>query len=140
MKSIEVVAAVIRDGDRILATQRGYGQFKDWWEFPGGKIESGESHKEALAREIHEELDAEILIGNLIDTVQWNYPEFHLTMHCYWVEALSPIVLKEHKAARWLTKEELRSLQWLPADIVIVENIEKSIQRSEAAFYSVTRP
>ena len=110
MKTIEVVAAVIiRDG-KIFATQRGYGDWKGWWEFPGGKIEPGESPQEALVREIHEELEADIEVGELIETVEWDYPDFHLTMHCFWCSLLSESVhLNEHEAAAWLTANSLRS-------------------------------
>lgn len=116
-KQIEVVAAIIREGDRIFATQRGYGEFKDGWEFPGGKVEPGETPQQALVREIREELDTEIEVGRLIDTVEYDYPNFHLTMHCYFCTIKSgELVLKEHEAARWLTKETLDSVDWLPAD------------------------
>lgn len=128
MKRIEVVAAVIRQGNQIFATQRGYGDFKGWWEFPGGKIEAGETHRQALTREIREELDAEIEIGDLIRTVEWDYPNFHLTMHCYWcVLTSASLHLNEHKSARWLTKEELHSVCWLPADVAIQEDIAEVI-------------
>ena len=114
MKHIEVVAAVIRRGDEIFATQRGYGEFKDWWEFPGGKMEAEETTQQALKREIKEELDAEINVGDLIQTVEWDYPTFHLTMHCFWCtlsgEALH---LNEHEAAAWLNKDTLHSVKWL---------------------------
>jgi len=130
MKKIEVVAAVIRDGNKILATQRGYGEFKDWWEFPGGKIETGETPEEALRREIREELCTEINIREKIDTIEWDYPSFHLTMHCYWAEALSSVVLKEHEAARWLSHEELGSVHWLPADISVIDKIKYELQRA----------
>ncbi len=117
MKTIKVVAAVIRDGKRIFATQRGYGEFKDGWEFPGGKIEPGETPQEALVREIQEELAAEIRVGGLIDTVEYDYPEFHLSMGCYWAEIVSgDLILREHEAAKWLTAEELDDVDWLPAD------------------------
>ncbi len=117
MKTIKVVAAVIRDGNRIFATQRGYGEFKDGWEFPGGKIEPGETPQEALVREIQEELAAEIRVGGLIDTVEYDYPEFHLSMGCYWAEIVSgDLILREHEAAKWLTAEELDDVDWLPAD------------------------
>ena len=117
MKSIEVVAAVIRRGDRIFATQRGYGDFKDWWEFPGGKIEPGECPREALAREIREELDATVEVGALLKTVDYDYPAFHLTLHCFWCTlAGESLHLNEHEAARWLSAYELDSVRWLPAD------------------------
>jgi len=117
MKRIEVVAAVIRRGDRIFATQRGYGAYKDWWEFPGGKMEAGETPREALQREIREELDAEIRIGRFLQTVEWDYPEFHLTMHCFWCSLASEALhLNEHEAARWLGADELSEVRWLPAD------------------------
>ena len=113
MKTIKVVAAVIRDGDKIFATQRGYGDLKGGWEFPGGKIEEGETPQEALKREIMEELDTEIEVGELIDTIEYDYPEFHLSMGCYWCSVVSGnLVLKEHEAARWLTKGKLRSMEW----------------------------
>ncbi len=121
MKQIEVVAAVIRRGERYFATQRGYGEFKDFWEFPGGKIERGETPEEALRREIREELSTEIRVGERLTTVEWDYPQFHLTMHAYWCEVLSgDLELREHEAARWLSREELDTVGWLPADIQIV--------------------
>ena len=117
MKQIEVVAAVIRQGKRIFATQRGYGDFKDWWEFPGGKMEPGESPQEALVREIREELDAEVEVGDLLRTVEYDYPAFHLTLHCFWcVLAGTGLHLNEHEAARWLSADELDTVRWLPAD------------------------
>ena len=117
MKRIEVVAAVIRQGNRIFATQRGYGDFKDWWEFPGGKMEPGESPQEALLREIREELDAEVEVGELLRTVEYDYPAFHLTLHCFWCTlAGETLRLNEHEAARWLSAAELGSVRWLPAD------------------------
>ncbi len=118
MKRIEVVAAVIHDGEgRIFATQRGYGDMKDGWEFPGGKIEPGEAPEAALKREIWEELETRIGIERLIDTVEWDYPEFHLTMHCFWCYVESGnLMLKEHEAAKWLAIEDLESVDWLPAD------------------------
>lgn len=126
MKTIQVVAAIIRQENKIFATQRGYGEFKDGWEFPGGKMESGETPKQALAREIREELDTEIEVGELIDTVEYDYPKFHLTMHCFWCTVISgDLVLKEHEAARWLTKDTLDSVAWLPADLGLVEKIRK---------------
>ena len=116
-KCIEVVAAVIRRGDRIFATQRGYGDWKDWWEFPGGKMEPGETPQAALEREIREELDAEIRVGELLKTVEWDYPAFHLTLHCYWCSLASDQMhLLEHESARWLDAAALDSVRWLPAD------------------------
>ena len=124
MKSIEVVAAVIVREGRVFATQRGYGDWKDWWEFPGGKIEAGETPSQALVREIREELDAEIAVGELIQTVEWDYPVFHLTMHCFWCTLKSEsVILKEHEAARWLSREELRSVHWLPADEALIKTL-----------------
>lgn len=129
MKTIRVVAAVIKavneNGEPIIfATQRGYGEFKGGWEFPGGKIEAGETPQEALKREIMEELDTEISVGTLIDTIEYDYPEFHLSMDCFWCKILSgDLVLKEHEAARWLTKNQLRDVEWLPADITLIEAI-----------------
>lgn len=124
MKTIEVAAAIIVKDNRIFATQRGYGEFKDGWEFPGGKIEPGESAQEALVREIREELDVDIRVGKLLETVEYDYPEFHLTMHCFICELLSEeIVLKEHEDARWLKKEELDSVGWLPADVGVISKI-----------------
>lgn len=132
MKTIEVVAAIIRDGDKIFATQRGYGEFKDGWEFPGGKIEEGETPTEALIREIKEELDTIIEVGELLDTVEYDYPNFHLTMHCYLCTVKSGnLVLNEHKAARWLTKDTLDTVDWLPADISLIEKIESIIETEE---------
>ena len=117
MKSIEVVAAIIRKGDKIFATQRGYGDWKDWWEFPGGKMEAGETPEEALVREIREELDTEITIDKFLHTVDYNYPQFHLTLHCFMCSLKSQQMhLNEHEAARWLNAEDLQSVQWLPAD------------------------
>ena len=122
MKQIEVVAAIIHDADgRIFATQRGYGDFKDFWEFPGGKMEPGESPEEALKREIWEELETRIVIERFVRTIEWDYPTFHLTMHCYWCRVESgDLTLKEHEAARWLSKDELSSVNWLPADLQIL--------------------
>ena len=129
MKQINVVAAVIiRDG-KVFATQRGYGEFKDWWEFPGGKIEAGESPQQALVREIREELDATIEVGELLQTVEWDYPTFHLTMHCYMCSLINDALhLNEHEAARWLSSEELRSVNWLPADDQLLPLIERELK------------
>ena len=125
MKTIKVVAAVIKDNGRIFATQRGYGDFKGGWEFPGGKIEEGETPQEALKREIREELDAEIVVGDLIDTIEYDYPTFHLSMDCFWCKIVNGnLVLKEHQAARWLDKDTITDVQWLPADIELVEKIK----------------
>lgn len=120
-KKIEVVAAVIYDGDKVFATQRGYGDWKDWWEFPGGKMEVGETPEEALNREIREELASEIAVGNLLTTVEYDYPKFHLTMHCYMCNVESgSLTLLEHEASRWLKLDELNSVKWLPADEKVV--------------------
>ena len=128
MKIVRVVAAVIRDDDRIFATARGYGEYKGWWEFPGGKIEAGETPEEALVREIHEELDTEIRVGELIDTIEYDYPTFHLSMDCFWAEVIAGrLVLKEAEDARWLTKETLESVQWLPADQTIIDAIYRAL-------------
>ena len=129
MKQINVVAAVIiRDG-KVFATQRGYGEFKDWWEFPGGKIEAGESPQQALVREIREELDATIEVGELLQTVEWDYPTFHLTMHCFWCElTCEALHLNEHEAASWLDREHLRSVKWLPADYGILDEIDRVLR------------
>ncbi len=129
MKHIEVVAAIIRRGNEIFATQRGYGEFKDWWEFPGGKIEPGESPQQALVREIREELDATIEVGELLQTVEWDYPTFHLTMHCFWCKlTCEALHLNEHEAASWLDREHLRSVKWLPADYGILDEIDRVLR------------
>lgn len=125
-KTIRVVAAIIRDGDKIFATQRSHGEFKGGWEFPGGKIEAGETPVEALIREVREELDTEIAVGELVETVEYDYPAFHLSMDCFWAEVVSgELVLKEHEAAKWLTKDELGSVEWLPADVELIEKLKK---------------
>ncbi len=122
MKRIEVVAAIIRKDGKIFATQRGYGDFKDWWEFPGGKIESGESPEQALVREIREELSTDIIIEKLLHTVEYDYPKFHLTLHCYLCTLASDSLhLNEHEAARWLSKEDIHTVKWLPADEEVLE-------------------
>jgi 8-oxo-dGTP diphosphatase len=121
MKQIEVVAAIIRKGDKIFATQRGYGEWKDWWEFPGGKVETGEMPKDALKREIREELSAEISVDEFLCTVEYDYPQFHLTMHCYLCSLMTDSLhLNEHEAAKWLSKDELNSVKWLPADAKLI--------------------
>lgn len=128
MKIIEVVAAVIKQDNRIFATQRGYGEFKGGWEFPGGKIEKNETPQEALIREIREELETTITVGELIDTVEYDYPTFHLTMHCFLCTVVSgKLVLKEHEAARWLTREQLWSVDWLPADLELIDKIRSGM-------------
>jgi 8-oxo-dGTP diphosphatase len=128
MKQIEVVAAIIRKGDKIFATQRGYGDYKDGWEFPGGKMEAGETPEEALRREIWEELETRITVDGLLQTVEWDYPQFHLTMHCYWCHIESgSLTLKEHEAARWLAKEELECVAWLPADLTLLPAIQAAL-------------
>ena len=132
MKIIHVVAAVICDSiqtkHKIYATARGYGDYKGQWEFPGGKIEPGETPQQALKREIEEELDTEIAVGNLVGTIEYDYPAFHLSMDCFWCTIVKgDLVLKEHEAAKWLTKEQLNEVAWLPADITLVENIRKAL-------------
>jgi 8-oxo-dGTP diphosphatase len=128
MKTIKVVAAVIKDNGRIFATQRGYGDFKGGWEFPGGKIEEGETPQEALKREIREELDTEIVVGDLIDTIEYDYPTFHLSMDCFWCTLnKSTPVLREHAAAKWLTKDTIESVQWLPADEGLISKIKEAL-------------
>ena len=128
MKTIEVAAAIIIKDDSVFATQRGYGEWKGWWEFPGGKIESGECPQEALKREIKEELDAEISVGELLQTVEWDYPAFHLTMHCYICSLESgSLHLNEHEASAWLTEGTLSSVQWLPADLILLDRISQYV-------------
>ena len=125
-KVIKVVAAVIRDKDKIFATQRGYGEFKGGWEFPGGKVEPGETSEQALVREIREELDTEIAVEKLLDTIEYDYPSFHLSMDCFWAKIVSgELVLKEHKDAKWLMRDEIDKVEWLPADVSLVEKLKQ---------------
>ena len=136
-KRIEVVAAVILHEDRIFATQRGYGEWKDWWEFPGGKMEAGEAPEEALVREIREELSAEISVDEFLCTVEYDYPAFHLKMHCYLCSLLTEALhLNEHEAAKWLSKEELDSVKWLPADMLVIDAIKKLCLMEHVTFTS----
>lgn len=128
MKTIEVVAAIIRKGDKIFATQRGYGDFKDWWEFPGGKMEAGETPEEALVREIKEELSTDISVDKFLYTVDYDYPNFHLTMHCFMCSLLCDALhLNEHEAAKWLNREDIHSVKWLPADEILLPMIIKEL-------------
>ena len=129
MKRIEVVAAIIRREGEVFATQRGYGDWKDWWEFPGGKMEPGETPEEALTREIREELSADINVDEFLCTVEYDYPKFHLTMHCFLCSLLTEAMhLNEHEAARWLRKDELESVGWLPADRVVIEKLKLKLK------------
>ena len=127
MKQIEVVAAIIVKGHKVFATQRGYGEWKDFWEFPGGKIDAGETPEEALRREIKEELDTEIAVGELFTTINYDYPTFHITMHCYLCTIENgSLTLLEHEAAKWLSLEQLDSVTWLPADLLVIAELQKS--------------
>ena len=129
-KIVKVVAAVIRKGGQVFATQRGYGDYKDWWEFPGGKIEEGETPENALIREIKEELDSDITVGTFLTTVEHDYPSFHLSMDCYWCNVKSgKLTLLEHEAARWLGAGELWQVRWLPSDIKVIEELEKYLNK-----------
>ena len=131
-KTIKVVAAIITKDNKIFATQRGYGDFKDGWEFPGGKVEPGEKPKDAIVREIKEELGADIKFTGFLTTVEHDYPQFHLSMDCFWAELKdgTEMVLKEHEAAKWLARDELDSVDWLPADVKVVEAIKKNLLRN----------
>lgn len=134
MKTVNVVAAIIRDGNKIFATQRGYGDQKDGWEFPGGKIETNETPQQALVREIKEELDTDIIVGDYLTTIEYDYPAFHLSMQCFWCRIVDGIpVLKEHEAARWLDIEHIDSVDWLPADQTIIELIKDKMVDQIAA-------
>lgn len=125
MKTIHVVAALIVNDGRIFATRRGYGSWKGWWEFPGGKVEPGETPEDALMREIREELDTEIAVERYVTSIEWDYPDFHLSMRCYRCSVVSgSLTLLEHEAAAWLDREHLRSVRWLPADVSIMDEIE----------------
>jgi 8-oxo-dGTP diphosphatase len=128
MKHIEVVAGIIKDGDKIFATQRGYGEFKDGWEFPGGKMEPGETPQEALARELKEELAVDVNVGEFLCTVDYDYPTFHLTMHCFYCSVIGgELTLLEHEASKWLKMTELHSVNWLPADVEVVAALERNL-------------
>ncbi len=130
MKTVKVAAAVIRKDNMILATERGYGEFKDMWEFPGGKIEKGENGREALMREIKEELDTTIDVGEYIDTVEYDYPSFHLSMECYWCTVKEgKLTLLEHENAQWLDRDSLLSVEWLPADLEIIEKVKEGLKK-----------
>ena len=128
-KSIHVVAALIRKDDEVFGTQRGYGNYKDWWEFPGGKVETGETPEQALAREIREELAVDISVDKYLTTVEYEYPEFHLSMACYWCSVKEGnLTLLEHEASRWLPLNNLCQVNWLPADVLVIEEIEKNMK------------
>ena len=133
MKTIEVVAAIIRKEDKIFTTQRGYGDFKDWWEFPGGKMEAGEAPEDALVREIKEELSTDISVDKFLYTVDYDYPKFHLTMHCYMCSLLSDALhLNEHEAAKWLNREDIHSVNWLPADEILLPMILEELESTKS--------
>ncbi len=149
MKTVKVVAAIIRDGNKVFATQRGYGDYKDGWEFPGGKVEPGETAQQALVREIKEELDTDIAVGDYLTTIEYDYPTFHLSMQCFWCRIVDGTpVLKEHKAARWLDVDHIDSVDWLPADLTIIELIKDKmvdqvafeiLQKHKAAFEELAK-
>lgn len=149
MKTVKVVAAIIRDGNKVFATQRGYGDYKDGWEFPGGKVEPGETAQQALVREIKEELDTDIAVGDYLTTIEYDYPTFHLSMQCFWCRIVDgPPVLKEHEAARWLDVDHIDSVEWLPADLTIIDLIKDKmvdqvaleiLQEHKAAFEKLAK-
>ncbi len=149
MKTVKVVAAIIRDGNKVFATQRGYGDYKDGWEFPGGKVEPGETAQQALAREIKEELDTDIAVGDYLTTIEYAYPTFHLSMQCFWCRIVDGTpVLKEHEAARWLDVDHIDSVEWLPADLTIIDLIKDKmvgqvaleiLQEHKAAFEKLAK-
>ena len=149
MKTVKVVAAIIRDGNKVFATQRGYGDYKDGWEFPGGKIESGETPQQALIREIKEDLDTDIAVGDYLTTIEYDYPAFHLSMQCFWCRIVDgTLVLKEHEAARWLDVDHIDSVDWLPADLTIIDLIKDKmidqvaveiLQTHKAAFEALAK-
>ena len=149
MKTVKVVAAIIRDGNKVFATQRGYGDYKDGWEFPGGKVEPGETAQQALVREIKEELDTDIAVGDYLTTIEYDYPTFHLSMQCFWCRIVDGTpVLKEHEAARWLDVDHIDSVEWLPADLTIIDLIKDKmvdqvaleiLQEHEAAFEKLAK-
>lgn len=149
MKTVKVVAAIIRDGNKVFATQRGYGDYKDGWEFPGGKVEPGETAQQALVREIKEELDTDIAVGDYLTTIEYDYPTFHLSMQCFWCRIVDGTpVLKEHEAARWLDVDHIDSVEWLPADLTIIDLIKDKmvdqvaleiLQERKAAFEKLAK-
>ena len=149
MKTVKVVAAIIRDGNKVFATQRGYGDYKDGWEFPGGKVEPGETAQQALIREIKEELDTDIAVGDYLTTIEYDYPTFHLSMQCFWCRIVDGTpVLKEHEAARWLDVDHIDSVEWLPADLTIIDLIKDKmvdqvaleiLQEHKAAFEKLAK-
>ena len=132
MKNIEVVAAIIHQDGKILATQRGYGEYKGWWEFPGGKMEPGETEEQAIVREISEELNIRIAVERKVCTVEYDYPQFHLRMHCFWCSMAGGVLeLKEHQSAKWLATSEWESVEWLPADVLVMDALKKSFQSNQ---------
>lgn len=149
MKTVKVVAAIIRDGNKVFATQRGYGDYKDGWEFPGGKVEPGETAQQALVREIKEELDTDIAVEDYLTTIEYDYPTFHLSMQCFWCRIVDGTpVLKEHETARWLDVDHIDSVEWLPADLTIIDLIKDKmvdqvaleiLQEHKAAFEKLAK-